>query len=232
MKRTSRLLAIDTLSGSCTVAVLDGDGVMHIRRGSGQRRHAREVLSLVDGVLHDSGLSLPALSAIAVISGPGSFTGLRIGITVAQGLAFSAALPVVPVSSLALLAGAVSTAQTPVRALCLLGARPGEYYHATYLVEDDLPRLLDSERVGPYPSAIPAPPGIVVTDETTAIALRADPLAAGGEPVVVEADAAVLARLSARLIQGDPSVSISPDRAVPAYIKDDLEYRKSGLPGS
>lgn len=229
---TTPLLAIDTLSSTCTVAVLAGNGEMHFRRGSGRRRHAREVLSLVDAALHDSGLSLAALSAIAVISGPGSFTGLRIGMTVAQGLAFSATLPVVPVSSLALLAGAASTGQVPLRALCLLGARPGEYYHATCLVEDALPRLLDDERVGPYPAAAPTPTGIVVTDEATAAAMRADPLAAGSEPVVVETDAAVLARLAARLMQDDPSVSIAPTSAVPAYIKDDLEYRKSGLPGT
>ncbi|MEX1196976.1 MAG: tRNA (adenosine(37)-N6)-threonylcarbamoyltransferase complex dimerization subunit type 1 TsaB [Pseudohongiellaceae bacterium] len=232
MKLTTRLLAIDTLSRSCTVAVLDGNGDMHFRRGSGQRRHAREVLSLVDAVLHDSSLSLSALSAIAVISGPGSFTGLRIGMTVAQGLAYSTSLPVIPVSSLALLAEAASIDRANVRALCLLGARPGEYYHATYRVEDDLPRLLDSERVGPCTFADAEPHDLVVTDESTAMALRADPLFPFAEPTVVDVDAAVLVRLSARLMQNVPSIAISPTRAVPAYIKDDLEYRKSGLPGS
>lgn len=232
MKPTTRLLAIDTLSATCTVAVLDGDASLYMRRGSGQRRHAREVLSLVDAVLGDSGLPLTALSAVAVINGPGSFTGLRIGTTAAQGLAFSAGLPVLPVSSLDLLAAAASGDRSPEEMLCLLAARPGEYYSATYRFEDDLPRLLGRQTVGPFPAAVLEGHGTVVTDETTASALRHDPLAADCEPVVVETDAGVLARLAVRLMENDPAMPVPPARAVPVYIKDDLEYRKSGTPVS
>lgn len=231
MTPTTPLLAIDTLSSICTVAILGSDGSLHIRRGSGQRRHAREVLSLVDAVLDDSRLPLAALSAIAVINGPGSFTGLRIGATVAQGLAFSTGLPVIPVSSLDLLAAAASAEQLPPKVLCMLGARPGEYYSGTYLIEDDLPRLLDGQQVGAFSSAtVPAGQGTVVTDGATATALRNDPLAVDVAPLVVETDAGVLARLAVRLVADDRTVAVPPARAVPVYIKDDLEYRKSGTP--
>lgn len=227
----SPLLAIDTLSSICTVAILGSDGSLHMRRGSGQRRHAREVLSLVDAVLDDSGLSLAALSAIAVINGPGSFTGLRIGATVAQGLAFSAGLPVIPVSSLELLAAAAPVEPLPSEVLCMLGARPGEYYYGTYLIEDDLPRLLDHQQVGAFSSAtVPAGQSTVVMDGATATALRNDPLAVEIAPLVVETDAGVLVRLAARLMAGDRTVAVPPARAVPVYVKDDLEYRKSGTP--
>lgn len=232
MKPKPRLLAIDTLSASCTVAILDSDGAIHTRRGSGSRRHARQVLSLVDAVLGDSGLSLTELSALAVISGPGSFTGLRIGMTVAQGLAFSVGLPVIPVSSLALLAGAAPAGLSPERLLCVRGARPAEYYHAIYQIEHGLPRLQGKERVGPFPPTVPARPYTVLTDAVTASALQVDLLAADAEAIVVDADAATLARLSVRLWEDEPSASISPAQAVPVYIKDDLEYRKSGAPGS
>lgn len=234
MTPTTPLLAIDTLSSICTVAILGSEGSLHIRRGSGQRRHAREVLSLVDGVLDDSGLPLTALSAIAVINGPGSFTGLRIGATVAQGLAFSAGLPVIPISSLDLLVAAAPAEQLPFRVLCMLGARPGEYYFGTYLIEDDLPRLLDGQQVGAFSSAtVPADQGTVVVDGATATALRNDSLAADiAQLLVVETDAGVLVRLAARLMADDRTVAVPPARAVPVYIKDDLEYRKSGTPVS
>lgn len=232
MKSTTPLLAIDTLSTTCTVAVLDSDGSLHVRRGSGERRHAREVLSLVDGVLGDCGIPLSALSAIAVISGPGSFTGLRIGATVAQGLAFSAGLPVVPVSSLELLAMAAAAEQSSARLLCLFGARPAEYYYASCIIEDNLPRLSGRQHVGAFPSSARADGSVVVTDGATASALRNDPLAVDLVPEVVEVDAGVLARLAVRLLEHDPWISVPPARAVPVYIKDDLEYRKSGATGS
>lgn len=232
MTPTHPLLAIDTLSATCTVAVLDSDGSLYVRRGSGQRRHAREVLSLVDAVLDDSGLPLSGVSAVAVINGPGSFTGLRIGTTVAQGLAYATGLPVVPVSSLELLAATASVDQLPVKLFCLLGARPGEYYSATYLIEDHLPRLVDTQQVGALPAMALMNQDIVVTDGITATALQNDPLADGLVPVVVETDAGVLARLTASILNVDPAASVPPARAVPVYIKDDLEYRKSGTPVS
>jgi hypothetical protein len=129
---------------------------------------------------------------------------------------------------LALLAMAAAMDQPGVRARCLLAARPSEYYYATYSVENDLPRLLGREKVGTFSSTAAAKQDILVTDELTAAALQIDSLAVGADPLIVSSDAAGLARLSARLMQDDPAIAISPAHAVPVYIKDDLEYRKSG----
>jgi len=126
------VLAIDTLSLHCTVSVLDSRGRMWSRQGTGRRRHAVEVLGLVEAVLQDAGLTLSSLDVIAILRGPGSFTGLRIGHSVAQGLAFAAGLKVLPLSTLALLAEAGFAETDEAELLCLLGARPGKYYRAAY----------------------------------------------------------------------------------------------------
>lgn len=87
---------------------------------------------MVDALLSESGLSLAGLDGLAFGAGPGSFTGLRIGCGVAQGLALGAQLTVVPVSTLEALAEASGAA----RVVTALDARMGEIYHAAYLRED------------------------------------------------------------------------------------------------
>nr|WP_255774700.1 tRNA (adenosine(37)-N6)-threonylcarbamoyltransferase complex dimerization subunit type 1 TsaB [Microbulbifer zhoushanensis] len=94
---------MDTTSGSCSVALSDGDLVRE-QFVAAERDHTRRLLPMVDQVLAEAGLKLSDLDALAVSRGPGSFTGLRIAISTTQGLAYAADLPVIPVSSLAALA--------------------------------------------------------------------------------------------------------------------------------
>jgi tRNA threonylcarbamoyladenosine biosynthesis protein TsaB len=122
-----KLLAIDTSTESCSVAVsLDGGIRERFELGM---RHSELVLALVEQMLAESGVALRALDAIAFGRGPGSFTSLRIGAGVVQGLAFGAGLPVVPVSSLAVLAqGAGSD-----RVLAAFDARMGQVYWGAFV---------------------------------------------------------------------------------------------------
>jgi len=95
------------------------------------RGHAEEVLGMVDAVLQEAGVTLSSLDGIAAGVGPGAFTGVRISVSAAQGLAFGADLPVVPVTSLEALAcqalqGGIN------QALACLDARMGEVYWAAY----------------------------------------------------------------------------------------------------
>lgn len=98
------ILSIETSVPTARVAVLDGDG----RRLSGAdkvaERHSSHLLRLVDEALTAAGVGLPDLGGIACGGGPGSFTGLRVGLSVAKGLALPTGLPLVVVSSLAALA--------------------------------------------------------------------------------------------------------------------------------
>ncbi len=120
-----KLLAFDTVTERCSVALL-ADGRCASRAETAANRHASLLLPMVESLLAEAGISLSALDAVAFDRGPGSFTGLRIGAGVAQGLAFGASLPVIGVSSLETLAAACDHD----RVLAALDARMGQVYWA------------------------------------------------------------------------------------------------------
>ncbi len=127
-------LAIETSADLCSVALGMGDEVLE-RRITEPRGHNRLLLPAIHELLAEGGYRLEQLDALAVGVGPGSFTGLRIGIGVAQGLAFGAGLGVIPVSSLAALAqagvraGVVADAELVLPAV---DARMGQLYWGLY----------------------------------------------------------------------------------------------------
>lgn len=122
-----KILALDTSTELCSVALwLDGE--MLVREELAGQRHSELVLPMVQDVLAEAGLDLKVLDGIAFGEGPGSFTGLRIGCGVVQGLAFGADLPVAGVCTLLALAEASGAS----RAIACLDARMGEVYHAVY----------------------------------------------------------------------------------------------------
>ncbi|MDD9810421.1 MAG: tRNA (adenosine(37)-N6)-threonylcarbamoyltransferase complex dimerization subunit type 1 TsaB [Gammaproteobacteria bacterium] len=100
------ILALDTVTEACSVALL-ARGTLEQRFEVAANRHSRRVLGMAQEVLRARGLALRDLDALAVDVGPGAFTGARIGIGVAQGLAYGADLTVIPVNSLEALAAAV-----------------------------------------------------------------------------------------------------------------------------
>ena len=101
-----KLLAIDTSSLACSVA-LAVDGNVHERHEEQAREHTRLLTPMIRDVLADGGVTVDQLDAIVLGNGPGSFIGMRIAASVAQGLAHGAALGIVPVSSLAAVAAQV-----------------------------------------------------------------------------------------------------------------------------
>ena len=141
-----KLLAIEPATETCSVA-LAVDGDVRERYDHAPRLHAERLLPWVTELLADAGLGFGALDAIAFSRGPGSFTSLRIGIGVVQGLAWASDTPVVPVSSLA------ATAQSAVKhgvnsALVALDARMNEVFSGAFEVnEDKIMVPVDIERV-------------------------------------------------------------------------------------
>ena len=129
-----KLLALDSSTEACSVA-LSIDGVIHDRFTQSPRQHTQQLLPMVDGLLSEAGISVGGLDAIAFARGPGSFTGLRICLGAVQGLAFGADLPVVPISTLAVLAqtaAGVATADSTV--VAAIDARMDEIYWAAYCI--------------------------------------------------------------------------------------------------
>jgi tRNA threonylcarbamoyladenosine biosynthesis protein TsaB len=152
-----KLLAIETSSESCSAA-LYSDGEIRDRHELAPRRHAELILPMVDQLLAEMQISLGTLDTLAFGRGPGSFTGVRIGAGVIQGLAFAADLPVVPVSSLAALAqGAIRDSATILSAI---DARMDEIYWGLYRVSDhNVVVPLNQEQVA-KPELIKVPAGI------------------------------------------------------------------------
>ncbi len=150
-----RLLAIETSTEWCSVAV--GDGAhWHLRDEHAGQAHSERLLPMVDAALAEAGWALRDLDGLAFGAGPGSFTGIRIGCGVTQGLALGADLPVVPVPTLAALAQDAFRARGWTRVLACLDARMREVYVAAYARAGGLWREVAAPSVVP-PAEVPDP---------------------------------------------------------------------------
>ena len=143
-----KILAIDTATEACSVALLD-QGHCHEIFEIIPRQHTERVLPMVDKLLKEAGISLSQIDALAFNCGPGSFTGVRVGTSVVQGLAFSCDLPVIPVSGLAALAQLAFREEKKEKVLSAIDARMKEIYWGCYRVESGLMQLVSEERVSP-----------------------------------------------------------------------------------
>ncbi len=170
------LLAIETATAAASVALLRGDALLASRAITGERPASEALLPAVLALLEEAGVALAAIEVFAVSVGPGSFTGLRVGVATVKGLAFGGEARVVPVPTLAALALRAAPAPGPVAAL--LDARRGEVYAAVYAGDPALP-----PHAGP---AVLRPDALV---ETVARLAAEAPCTVIGEGVAVVADA-------------------------------------------
>lgn len=216
-----RVLAIDTSTEALSVALRTEDGTLE-RGLSTARGHAAQVLSLIDAVLGEAGARLSQLDGIAAGIGPGSFTGVRISVAVAQGLGFGAGLPVAPITSLEALAFPAIESGAD-RVIACLDARMGEIYWGCFSA-DALRglRVLGPLQVAPA-SRVRLPSadryrgvgrGFAAYPELAALAgVELDPRSATALP-----NAADMARLGAlRLAAGE---GVDPAELKPEYVRD------------
>jgi tRNA threonylcarbamoyladenosine biosynthesis protein TsaB len=153
-----RVLAVDTATEASSVALLSGEELIS-RYAEGGLSHAQQILGMVEAVLAEAQVSLSMLDGIAASIGPGSFTGVRISVAVAQGLAFGAGLRVAPVSTLEALAFQ-AVRRGAAHALACLDARMGEVYWGCFAA--DLARGVAAScpaSVGPPDSVVLPVPG-------------------------------------------------------------------------
>jgi tRNA threonylcarbamoyladenosine biosynthesis protein TsaB len=131
---TGPLLAIDTATRRASVAIGNGRGAPSAARTwLAGYRHGEELLTVLDGLLGQAGVALADLSAVAVGTGPGAFTGLRVGLATAKGLAYGLDIPILGISTTAALAVAgVGTGDGEREVAVLLPAGPHDRYLARY----------------------------------------------------------------------------------------------------
>ncbi|MER2515616.1 tRNA (adenosine(37)-N6)-threonylcarbamoyltransferase complex dimerization subunit type 1 TsaB [Candidatus Accumulibacter phosphatis] len=145
--RAMNLLAIETSTELGSIA-LWREGELLRRACPIGVAHSETLLPLIRATLHEAGLRLADLNAIAFAAGPGSFTGLRVACGVAQGLAVAHQLPVVPVGTLE----AMALSSAGQRVIVVLDARMGEVYYACYADGVALATVAVA-----HPSALPLP---------------------------------------------------------------------------
>lgn len=131
-----RILAIDTATEACSVALWN-DGTTFAHFEECPREHTQRILHLVKTILTEGNTALTDLDALAYGRGPGSFTGVRIGIGIAQGLALGADLPMIGVSTLATMAQGAWRMTGATRVLAAIDARMGEVYWAEYTRDEN-----------------------------------------------------------------------------------------------
>lgn len=218
-----KILALDTSSEHCSAALLVDGEVLQRLELAGQR-HSQLLLPMVRSLLDEAGLALGALDGVAVAVGPGSFTGLRIAVSAAQGLAFGAGLPVASVSTLEALAWGLDA---PIAVACV-DARMGEIYFAACRREHGL--LVTS--IGPVvapPSALPDLPVGDVVGGGNAFARYAEGLDVRWPGALTRIDAAAItearhvAALSAARHPG--GFTAGPETLLPVYVRDKVALR-------
>ncbi|TKF34447.1 tRNA (adenosine(37)-N6)-threonylcarbamoyltransferase complex dimerization subunit type 1 TsaB [Enterovibrio norvegicus] len=128
---TSKILAVDTATENCSVALKIGNDTI-VRCEMAPREHTVKILPMVDSVLAEAGVTLRELDALAFGRGPGSFTGVRIGIGIAQGLAFGADIPMVGISTMAAMAQQAYRCNQSTQVLSAIDARMNEIYFGGY----------------------------------------------------------------------------------------------------
>ncbi len=225
------ILAIDTATEACSVAVyLDGE--CRELYEVAPRQHSQRLFGMLQALLPGGQLRQHGIEAIAYSCGPGSFTGLRIGASTVQGLAFTSGLPAIGISTLVLQAQtALRLGQVDAGAmvLSLLDARINEVYYGLCEFEQGLAVLRDGPRACPPAGvAVPASAGVLhgvgsgchfASDLAADVRSRLLSLA----PELLPAARDLVPLALARLARGEVQ---QPHQVQPVYVRDEINWKK------
>ena len=144
MKTFNNILAIETSGPICSIA-LRSEKRIESACSKNENEHGLVILNFIEKLLKKSGLKKNELDLIAISNGPGSFTGLRVANSVAQALAFANNIPLLPISSLAVLANQASIKLEKNRIFVIVNAHMKELYVADYFCKKDVIDILKKE---------------------------------------------------------------------------------------
>ena len=209
-----RILALDTATAACSVALWRDGRILARRQAMMARGQSEAVMPMVAEVLAEAGRGFADLDLLAVTVGPGAFTGLRIGLAAARGMALAARLPCHGVTTLEAVAeGLAGDAPTGTAVLVALDAKRADVYAQAFsdsLVPLGPPRALLPDKLA---ELVPAGPVIVVGDAAPRAhaALRDAGIGAVASAAPGVPDAAAVAAIAARRWRpGDPAAPPSP----------------------
>ncbi len=227
-------LALDASTEACSVALQLDDKVSASYELCPQS-HSLRLLPMIDELLKGAGIELADIDGLIFGQGPGSFTGVRIGVGVAQGLAFSANLPVVGVSSLQAMAQQAFIRHGEKQVIAAIDARMSEVYNGYYVLDEhNLMQAQQAEAVTP-PEHLAEQLSSVVNTPTYAVGTGWDAYAdtlstlksnEASPDILFPSAEAMLAIGIAKLEQGQ---GVSAEQAQPVYVRDTVSWKK--LPG-
>ena len=223
------ILALDTSTDACSVALYD-DGELSQQLKQQPRQHNRILFPMLEELLPAG--KRASLDALAYTSGPGSFTGLRVGCSAAQGLAFTLGLPCVPITTLACLAqGAVreGLAANNDLVLSLLDARVGELYFALYRINDGLPEAVTPAAVArpeSFPTELPGQRLIAVGDGLALAEHLPGPVLERFDRTAPDLSPQARDLFPLALAALERGEVVAAAEVLPVYVRDEISWKK------
>lgn len=160
------ILCLETATSVCSAALCDRTGIISVRESRENKSHSTQLTILISELLHGQGIRTSGLDAVAVSKGPGSYTGLRIGVSTAKGIAFASSIPLIGIeTTLSMFYGFKSTADKEYSFLAdslycpMLDARRMEVYYSLFdhsgrIVKEITASVISKESFSDIPESV------------------------------------------------------------------------------
>jgi len=214
-----KLLALETANEQCSVSLIDEVQELFFQLDARPKAQTQTILPLIEQALLKTGIQFSDLTAIAFSRGPGSFSGVRINAAVAQALAWSQDLPVIPISSLQALAQAAYRLTGLTQVSAVLDARMKEVYIANFSLDDHgIMQAVDAEKLLNYEDAEDYSQFEIIGSGSELI--KPDLVKSSDDSmskiIATAQDISIIARVSAMQQKW-----VDAEQALPVYLRDD-----------
>ena len=235
MSTKLNILCVDTSTEACSVAVLKQDDNEQVIKDNfmfAPREHTTKILPTVASVLEEAGLTINDIDVVAYGRGPGSFTGVRIGISIAQGLAFGIEKNMVGVSTLQAMAQQAYKIDNVSNVYAAIDARMGEVYYAHYQLIDGLMTLIGDEMVIKPSDLLALEVNIIENSALVGTGWQAYPeiLDYFNSSPLLEIEFPSSRYMLEQVVNDvKQGLAVPPELATPVYLRDKVTWKK--LPG-